>query len=95
MEPNEIFKTKSCGEILSTTADGAFHGNTMPDETVLDDTELTDAPKGVIVLVPHGVCGISGVTTTIMKKGVNEEGPNTNTNSNITPPLGHSVPFEI
>lgn len=38
-------------------------------DTNLEDTELTLASMGVVVVVSHGLNVVNGVTTTMMKKG--------------------------
>ncbi len=55
------------GILFSPTADGAFASNT--DNTLLNETVLTDASKDGLVVVTHGMCGINGATTTIIKCG--------------------------
>lgn len=93
MEPNILFLSLPCVLVFPSATDGAFHGNAGPNDTVVDDTELADAPKGVMVLVSHGVCGGVGVATTIIKKG-KEEGSNAIANSSMTPVVGHSRKLE-
>lgn len=64
---------------LSTHTDGA--------ELLIDDTnvslfEVTEnplAPKDVLVIVPHGVCGVNGATSTIICLGKDTEKVRTNT----------------
>ncbi len=67
--------TTACGTGLtvvhldfSHAADGAFHGG-LAVSTNLVDTELTIASKDVVVNVTHGVRGVNGATSTIIKKG--------------------------
>lgn len=73
------------GNDLPTTADGPFASNVgnasaghnsdngmidnTPVLTNFNDTELTEAPKDVSLIVTHGVCVGSGATTTIIKWG--------------------------
>lgn len=66
--------TKTCGPSLtnvkndfSTTADGVFHSGDT-NNTNFNDAELTIAPKDVVLNVSHGVCGVNGATTTIIKR---------------------------
>lgn len=44
------------------------HGN-EPKNPNFDDPEIALAPKGVVVIVPHGLCGPNGVAATIIKLG--------------------------
>lgn len=64
------------GILFSHAADGAFTelGNSLHPvnvnvsvDTNLVDTALTDAPKDVVVVVPHGLCVVNGATPTIIK----------------------------
>ncbi len=67
--------TAACGTgltvvllIFSHAADGAFPVG-LTNLTNFVDTELTIASKDVVVNVTHGVCGVNGATSTIIKWG--------------------------
>ncbi len=45
--------------------DGAVGGDTNNSNLV--DTECTDASKDVVLVVTHGLNGVNGATSTIMK----------------------------
>lgn len=69
-----IFLTCACGpgltnvgKELSRTADGTFHEGDSNNSN-MNDTELTIASKDVVLNVSHGVCGVNGATTAIIKK---------------------------
>lgn len=64
---------------LSAPTDNA-EGDT--DTTNLEDTELTNASKDVVLVVTHGVCVVGGATSAIIKclKGVLRPEPNHNNN---------------
>lgn len=44
--------------------------NNLPPGPNLNDTELTETSKDVVVVVTHGVKGVNGAATTIIKWGV-------------------------
>lgn len=66
-------ETCTCGtgltnvlSVLSHAADGALPDGSA-NLTNFDDTLLTIASKDVVLVVPHGLCGVNGATTTIIK----------------------------
>lgn len=65
-----------------------------PPDTLSENTESANASKGMVVLVPHGLCGKNGVTSTISKM-VKKEGPETNPLINNTTIVGPVASFEI
>lgn len=78
------------------TADGTHTIST--DYTNLVDTESTDAPKDVLLVVTHGLCVVNGAATAIIKSGSNIEGvfttdPLVNPGANTF--LKHSDPSNV
>lgn len=94
MEFNILFLFLLCVFVFLLVIDGVFYGNVGLNDIVVDDIELVDVLKGVMVLVLYGVCGGVGVVMIIIKKG-KEEGLNVIVNSSMMFVVGYLRKLEV
>lgn len=72
-EPGDTCTCGNCLPIVDNNfphaTDGTFTLVGLTVDANLSDTELTETPKDVLVIVTHGLCGVNGATPAIIKKG--------------------------